>query len=304
MADSGGSYTDGVGGPMGTLREFARLTKRTRKFADHHAGLVVDDIREVLAQTKDRLGMDISDLRLLDLGCGQMYKHVRCFAVNNDVVGLDYDVVPVGFAPASYFKLLTTNGPRRFIKTLGRKLLGVDAALTKAIERRLDGHQRKFKIVQGDAAKLPFGENEFDFVYAADTFEHLPKPRESAAEIARVLKPGGGCYIKTHLYTSDAGHHDLRVAKHTDTDVPLWGHLRPDHEESINPQAWTNKVPLAEWHSIFSDTMPGSLVEPIMDSRTDIGARLAELRSKGELAQYTDDDLLTVDVLTFWRKPE
>ncbi len=51
--------------------------------------------------------------------------------------------------------------------------------------------------VVGDAHHLPFREGVFDRVFAFNVFEHLRDPRAAAAEIFRVLKPGGQVAIHT-----------------------------------------------------------------------------------------------------------
>lgn len=43
----------------------------------------------------------------------------------------------------------------------------------------------------GDASWLPFADNSFDRVIAAEVLEHLPVDRPAFAECARVLRPGG-----------------------------------------------------------------------------------------------------------------
>jgi SAM-dependent methyltransferase len=40
-------------------------------------------------------------------------------------------------------------------------------------------------------APLPFADGEFDLVVSNQVFEHLTEPRQAAAEIARVMRPGG-----------------------------------------------------------------------------------------------------------------
>jgi SAM-dependent methyltransferase len=47
------------------------------------------------------------------------------------------------------------------------------------------------KTVQGDILKLPYADNYFDKVIAAEILEHIPKDRRAMAEIARVVRPGG-----------------------------------------------------------------------------------------------------------------
>lgn len=49
----------------------------------------------------------------------------------------------------------------------------------------------------GDGAQLPFATNSIDLVLLVDVLEHLERPRETAAEIMRVLRPGGVCFVAT-----------------------------------------------------------------------------------------------------------
>ena len=42
-----------------------------------------------------------------------------------------------------------------------------------------------------DVHSLPYRDESFDYVLAIEVFEHLRKPSQAAAEIHRVLKPGG-----------------------------------------------------------------------------------------------------------------
>jgi SAM-dependent methyltransferase len=49
-------------------------------------------------------------------------------------------------------------------------------------------------IYQADARALPFPDGWFDFAYSINAFHHLPSPEaqaRAAAEVARVLRPGG-----------------------------------------------------------------------------------------------------------------
>jgi SAM-dependent methyltransferase len=45
------------------------------------------------------------------------------------------------------------------------------------------------------AEHLPFGDGEFDFVWIFDVLEHVESPDAVLAEVARVLRPGGGFHI-------------------------------------------------------------------------------------------------------------
>lgn len=50
-------------------------------------------------------------------------------------------------------------------------------------------------FINTDATQLCFPNDSIDVVYSFATFEHLPDPESTVAEIARVLKPGGHAYI-------------------------------------------------------------------------------------------------------------
>lgn len=51
----------------------------------------------------------------------------------------------------------------------------------------------EFKVAE--AERLPFGDAEFDFVWIFDVLEHVEVPETVLAEVARVLRPGGGFHI-------------------------------------------------------------------------------------------------------------
>ena len=47
------------------------------------------------------------------------------------------------------------------------------------------------ELIEGDAENLPFGNASFDGVLLSGLVHHFPDPRRLAAEVCRVLKPGG-----------------------------------------------------------------------------------------------------------------
>jgi SAM-dependent methyltransferase len=56
-----------------------------------------------------------------------------------------------------------------------------------------------------EAEALPFQDDSFDFVVSGAVFEHLYDPLAAAAEVRRVLKPGGCFYIDTAFMQSYHG---------------------------------------------------------------------------------------------------
>ena len=74
----------------------------------------------------------------------------------------------------------------------GARYVGIDishTAVAAARELGLDA-----RVIE-DAAALPFEADTFDFVLSVEVLEHLFRPDLAAAEIARVLRPGGTAVI-------------------------------------------------------------------------------------------------------------
>jgi len=51
--------------------------------------------------------------------------------------------------------------------------------------------------VSGRGEELPFADDAFDLVLLVETLEHVAAPRRLGREVARVLRPGGLCYVTT-----------------------------------------------------------------------------------------------------------
>jgi SAM-dependent methyltransferase len=61
---------------------------------------------------------------------------------------------------------------------------------------------RSFPLHVGTIRDQGWPDGTFDAVYAQDVLEHLSRPREELAEIARVLRPGGALYVHVPNYAS------------------------------------------------------------------------------------------------------
>lgn len=61
----------------------------------------------------------------------------------------------------------------------------------------------------GSALDLPFCNDSFDTVLAAQVLEHLPEPAQALAEMGRVLKPGGYLILSApHIWGVHESPHD------------------------------------------------------------------------------------------------
>jgi SAM-dependent methyltransferase len=88
-----------------------------------------------------------------------------------------------------------------------------------------------------DLTRLTFDDASFDVVVTQDVFEHLPDPAAAAAEIARVLAPGG-----VHVAT-----------------VPIYGQPTTQVRAILEPDGTTTHVVPPEYHGNPVDDT-GSLV--------------------------------------------
>ena len=74
------------------------------------------------------------------------------------------------------------------------EVVGMDLAESQielARKRAADGKLENARFVAGSIYEMPFGDKEFDAVFAHTVFEHLKEPLPAMREIWRVLKPGG-----------------------------------------------------------------------------------------------------------------
>jgi SAM-dependent methyltransferase len=75
------------------------------------------------------------------------------------------------------------------------RTLGVDQAFQSHSEGSVEGDF--LRRVEPPDYRLPFDEDEFDFVFSTVVMEHVTNPGSALAEIARVLRPGG---LSVHVF--------------------------------------------------------------------------------------------------------
>lgn len=62
--------------------------------------------------------------------------------------------------------------------------------------------------VVGNALHVPLATDSVDFVFCASLIEHVPNPLVLLQEVARMLKPGGFCYLSFPPFYSPVGGHE------------------------------------------------------------------------------------------------
>ena len=142
----------------------------------------------------ERLGLEPGQA-VLDLGCGAGRHAFECLRRGAHVVALDADAVEV------------------------KSVSSVIAAMAEAGEVP---DEADAVAIRGDAFRLPFRDDSFDRVIAAEVLEHLPDDRRAMRELARVLKPGGRMAVSVPRYGPEVVNWALSDEYH---NVP-GGHVR------------------------------------------------------------------------------
>ncbi len=87
-----------------------------------------------------------------------------------------------------------------FATQAGVSAIGLD--LSEIALRTAISETGRKDFVVGDAQQLPFSANAFDYVANIGSLEHYLKPAQGAAEMARVLRPGGvACVLLPNIYS-------------------------------------------------------------------------------------------------------
>jgi SAM-dependent methyltransferase len=121
--------------------------------------------------------LDFTGLDVLDVGCGLGANLVHLYKLGaRTITGLDISVS--------------------------------QAACTKEIlQQNRPDIAPKVRFIGADAAYMPFANDSFDALVAADTFEHIDALDEALTECARVLKPNGRLYAYFPPFYAPWGAH-------------------------------------------------------------------------------------------------
>lgn len=297
------SYLRANGDWRGLGSELVAIYRRqTRDIRGTVADAIAQQRDTVTAIESLRAG-PLVDCDLLELGPGQTRIFLMVTGLTNRAVGVDMEPTPDRLGPMAIWRIWRQNGSLRAIKTLGRYALGIDRKTRAELARQLGvrSAQLQTRIVPGDAQALPFADASFDAIVSTSVFEHLPNPAAAAAEVARVLRPGGVAHMITHLYTSHTGAHDMRLFADPHA-LPPWPHLRDATRGLVQPNSFLNEWRLAEYRRAFEDHWPGH-EDWLGIEKYPSQADLEALRAAGDLQDYSDEELRASVLVTSWRKP-
>ena len=284
------------------------LEKVREKFGrlGHEDEVVRGELSRVSAlrqQLKDTFGVEWNNCKLLDVGCGQLLGHAYIFGVDNEVVGIDM-ALPFNFPyVADFIKTIRQCGIQRAVQTAVRQMLGMDRRFRNALIRSLEIETLpEVKAHLMDAQNLLFDENTFDGIYSFSVFQYIDNLGVAAEQLYRVLKPGGVAYLQLHLYTSLGGS-DHPVILTEPGKYPSWGHLRRSTPYYRKHGLPVNGLRLAEYKEIFESTF--DYVHYVIYEAEQQKARpLLTPSVRAELAEYSDEELLTSSLTILARKAE
>lgn len=114
------------------------------------------------------------------------------------------------------------NGSRvRRLRALGYDIYGVDIKFKSGPDVEELQQKGEITLIRHEPYRIPFPDSYFDFVFSEQVFEHVQNQAETAAELARVMKPGA---LGLHRFPSR-----LR---------PLESHVKVPFSSVFRPKWW------------------------------------------------------------------
>ena len=266
-----------------------------RDFAREH----YEFFRRMEEELRPELGQ-LEGLRVLDVGCGKtMWLTLLLHSCGAKVTGIDTEWTEPVRSLSKYLALIRSNGLERSLRTLVWDLLYARPYYQEL--NRICPFELNFEGVdarRASVSELDFDDKTFDLVVSHEVFEHLEDVDASLAEVRRVLKPDGLTFIYTHNFTSISGGHHI-AWKYPDTEpsetVPAWDHLRDNRFPTI--PSWINRWREHDYKEAFERHY--EVLRWIPWSRE--GEALLTAKIREELADYSEDELLTKGFVTMAR---
>jgi SAM-dependent methyltransferase len=164
------------------------------------------------------LGLRPGD-RVLDLGCGGGRHAFEAARLGARVVAADLDLAELGAVR----------------DTVGAMAAAGDLPVGSGVS-----------AVNGDALHLPFADGTFDRIIASEVMEHIPDDAGAAAELARVLRPGGTIAVTVPSYVPEKVCWALAEDYHA--PAVAGGHVRIYSRTGIRGVLGTAGLRPGRWH--------------------------------------------------------
>jgi len=174
--------------------------------------------------------------KILDCGCGRGFLQFYLASKGYKMTSVDISTLKARQLRAFW----------RASRKLGLPLKENEASAINAIARRY-GTSIDFRST--NIAKLPFGDESFDYVYSISVLEHMAKGEDEMAikEMARVLKKGGTLLVTVDF--SPVAMERKSYSKRNILDLIAASGLKFDGEYEFDPPDWDKHV--TELASVF-----------------------------------------------------
>lgn len=153
------------------------------------------------------------------------------------------------------------------------------------------GLSERISFKEGSAAKLPFNDDTFDWVWSCDCVGYAPwEPLPLLKEMARVTKPGGTLAIaawSSERLLPGYPRLEARLAATTDGMAPFTPGKRPELH-FMRALGWFRELGLKE---CGAQSFAGSFYAPLSDEISNALADLFEMRWPNVAAELSADDL-------------
>src|SRR5580704_15116636 len=155
-------------------------------------------------------------------------------------------VIELGCGPGFYSRKLAQRFPQIAVTGVDRS----ERQLRRARERISTGYIRNCSFERVNILSLPCADASFDVLIASRMFTVLPERRRAVAEMFRVLKSGGRCFIAEPRYAFWASIPLFSMWLMASVIHSGNGYLEPMTATVFNPRAFENLFNHLPWKSV------------------------------------------------------